>query len=125
MKTLNHRFVEQIPEQLDEGIIYVSIPFETILHKCCCGCGKEVVTPLSPSDWSITFDGETVSLKPSIDNWNFECGSHYWIRRNKVHWVDDLWDLEIENDANRNQPASRDLSDIGKNLKLWLKKLFK
>jgi hypothetical protein len=49
-----------------------------------CGCGKEVVTPLSPTDWSVTFNGKTVSFDPSIGNWNFKCQSHYWIKENKV-----------------------------------------
>jgi hypothetical protein len=47
-------------------------------------CGNEVVTPLSPRDWKLIFDGETVSLDPSIGNWSFSCQSHYWIRRNKI-----------------------------------------
>ena len=59
---LKHEFVEFIPEHLPEGTIYVSIRFATASHKCCCGCGKEVVTPLSPTDWKLTFDGETISL---------------------------------------------------------------
>lgn len=86
MRTLEHRFVEHAPEQLEEGVLYVSIPFETVLHKCCCGCGKEVVTPLSPAAWRLTFNGETISLYPSIGNWNFECQSHYWIENNQVIW---------------------------------------
>ena len=49
-----------------------------------CGCGNEVVTPLSPTDWHLTFNGKTVSLHPSIGNWNFDCQSHYWIRNNEV-----------------------------------------
>jgi hypothetical protein len=65
----------------------VSIPYATVAHKCCCGCGTEVVTPLSSTDWKLIFDGETISLDPSIGNWSFACKSHYWIRRNKVKWA--------------------------------------
>jgi hypothetical protein len=86
MKTLVHRFVEKIPDQIEEGVIYVSIPFETVIHRCCCGCGSEVITPLSPTDWSLTFNGESISLEPSVGNWSFECKSHYWITENKVIW---------------------------------------
>jgi hypothetical protein len=50
-------------------------------------CGNKVVTPLSPTDWQLTFDGDTISLHPSIGNWAFECQSHYWIIRNKVKWA--------------------------------------
>jgi len=84
---LTHKFVNQIPEILEDNVIYVSIPFETVIHKCCCGCGREVVTPLSPTGWSLTFDGETITLSPSIGNWNFECKSHYFIRNDKVVWA--------------------------------------
>lgn len=84
---LQHVFVEFIPDVLEEGTIYVSIPYATAAHKCCCGCGSEVVTPLSPTDWVLIFDGETVTLDPSIGNWSFNCQSHYWIRRNKVIWA--------------------------------------
>ena len=84
---LTQEFVEYIPQDLLEGTIYVSIRFATAAHKCCCGCGSEVVTPLSPTDWQLTFDGETISLEPSIGNWSFACQSHYWIRRNQVKWA--------------------------------------
>lgn len=85
--TLKHEFVEYIPNNLKDGIIYVSITFATVAHKCCCGCGTEVVTPLSPTDWKLIFDGVSISLDPSVGNWSFNCKSHYWIRRNKVIWA--------------------------------------
>jgi len=84
---LKHEFVEFIPDDLKEGTIYVSIRFATVSHKCCCGCGKRVVTPLRPTDWKLIFDGKTISLDPSIGNWGFECQSHYWIIRNRVKWA--------------------------------------
>jgi Family of unknown function (DUF6527) len=84
---LTHEFVEFIPDDLNDGVIYVSIPYATVAHKCCCGCGQEVITPLSPTDWKLTFDGKTISLHPSIGNWSFACQSHYWIRSNHVSWA--------------------------------------
>lgn len=93
---LKHEFVEYIPDDLKEGTIYVSIAFVTAAHKCCCGCGNEVITPLSPTDWEVTFDGKFISLDPSIGNWNFPCQSHYWIKRNKVRWAPRWSRKEIE-----------------------------
>ncbi len=87
INSLFHEFVHFIPEDLVEGVLYVSIPFATVVHKCCCGCGIEVVTPLDPTDWQMTFDGKSVSLQPSIGNWSIACRSHYWIKRNKVEWA--------------------------------------
>ena len=85
--TLKHEFVEYIPDKLKDGTIYVSLAFATAAHKCCCGCGSEVITPLSPTDWKLIFDGESISLYPSIGNWNFACRSHYWIECNRVKWA--------------------------------------
>lgn len=83
---LEHRFVTNIPRELQPGVIYISMEFATAMHLCCCGCGEQVVTPLTPTDWRLTYDGETVSLSPSIGNWNYACRSHYFIRKSKVEW---------------------------------------
>jgi hypothetical protein len=100
---LTYEFVEYIPSDLKEGTIYVSITFATAVHKCCCGCGNEVVTPLSPTDWKLVFDGVSISFDPSIGNWGFDCISHYWIRRNRVIWVS-RWSKErIDIEITRNQ----------------------
>ena len=93
---LKHEFVEYVPNDLKDGVVYVSIVYATAVHRCCCGCGSEVVTPISPVDWQLTFDGESISLHPSIGNWGFHCRSHYWIRRNRVVWAPQWSQKEIE-----------------------------
>lgn len=85
---LEIRFVEFIPDSIEINTLYVSMNYATVVHRCCCGCGCEVVTPLSPKDWKITFDGVQISLYPSIGNWGFSCQSHYWIRENRVLWAE-------------------------------------
>ena len=55
---LRHQFVEYIPAHLDEGVLYVSLPFGTVVHRCACGCGEEVVTPLGPAEWRLTYRRE-------------------------------------------------------------------
>ena len=107
MKTVQHKFVEYIPGELEEGVLYISIPYCTAVHKCICGCGNEVVTPLTPTDWSLTFDGDTVSLDPSIGNWNFPCRSHYWIRRNHIRLSTSWSDKEIEDNRLDDQEKKR------------------
>jgi hypothetical protein len=106
-RTLTHEFVEHLPDELTDGIIYISIPYATVAHKCCCGCGHEVVTPLSPTDWELTFDGRTVSLDPSIGNWSFPCQSHYWIIRNTVRWSRPWSQKEIEKGRARDRLAKK------------------
>lgn len=93
---MRHEFVEYIPEKLEEGVIYISVAYGTVAHSCCCGCGMEVSTPLSPTDWKLTYDGESISLYPSVGNWNFPCKSHYWITNNKIRWAGQWNDEEIK-----------------------------
>lgn len=95
---LRYEFVEFVPEDISQGVLYISIPYATAVHLCCCGCGHEVVTPLSPTDWRLIFDGTTVSLDPSIGNWSFDCQSHYFIKRNRVEWWD-KWSKERINNG--------------------------
>lgn len=96
MKIIQFKFVEFIPSELEEGVLYISIEYKTAVHKCVCGCGNKVVTPLTPTDWEITYDGKTVSLSPSIGNWNFKCKSHYFITKNKIRYARRWNDWEIE-----------------------------
>ena len=78
-------FVEYVPTDLVDGLLYVSMEYATASHRCACGCGVRVVTPLGPADWILTFDGR-VSLSPSVGNGQFPCGSHYLIQQNRVVW---------------------------------------
>ena len=82
---LEHRFVKFIPDELEGGILYVSMDYKTVTHRCCCGCRDIVVTPLSPAGWELTFNGKSISLSPSIAGGH--CKSHYVIRRGMVVWV--------------------------------------
>ncbi len=84
---VQHKFVDFIPDQMENGILYLSLEYGAVIHKCACGCGNEVNTPLSPTGWKMIYDGESVTLKPSIGNWSFDCKSHYWITNNKIEWA--------------------------------------
>lgn len=90
---MQHRSVEIIPDAVEDEVLYISLKYCTAIHKCACGCGNEVVTPISPMDWKLIFDGKTVSLSPSIGNWSFNCQSHYWIKRNEIVYARE-WDKE-------------------------------
>lgn len=104
---LKHEFVEYIPKTISDGTIYISIAFGTAVHKCCCGCGNEVVTPLSTTDWELNFDGHSISLYPSIGNWSFPCQSHYWIKRNRVKWAP-RWSKQRIEDARRHDKLAKE-----------------
>lgn len=96
ISSITAQFVDNVPDNTVDGIVYVSIRYCLAIHRCCCGCGREVTTKLNPSRWALSFDGDTISLSPSIGNWDFPCRSHYWIRRNQVRWARSFSDEEIE-----------------------------
>lgn len=106
-----HKFVEYIPDNLKSGVLYISITYKIVIHKCCCGCGQEVVTPISPVDWKLIFNGESISLYPSIGNWSFDCKSHYWIENNKVKWAKRF--------------SKKKINDIFLKFKKWIKRTTK
>jgi hypothetical protein len=81
------RFVEFVPPQLEDGVLYISVPYDTAVHRCCCGCGGKVVTPLAPTEWRLIKHGDAVSLRPSVGNWSFPCQSHYWVSNNRIEWA--------------------------------------
>lgn len=103
MTELEHRFVEFIPKELEDDVIYISMRFKTIVHKCVCGCGNKTVTPLSPTDWKLIFNGKYISVAPSIGNWSFPCQSHYWITDNRVEWACKWTEGEIRAGRNYNR----------------------
>ncbi|GAT11676.1 DUF6527 family protein [Mycolicibacterium novocastrense] len=78
-------FVESFPTPLERGVLYISTAYSTAGHICPCGCGREVVTKLSPARYQVIFDGE-VSLRPSIAATGLPCESHYFITRGRVDW---------------------------------------
>lgn len=104
--SIEPKFVELIPTQLDDGILYISQKYQTAIHKCCCGCGQEVVTPLSSAQWRVEVAKGKVSLFPSIGNWNSACKSHYWIKQNRIDWSYAFSDHDIR------QVQARDRHDL-------------
>jgi len=108
VKKLPHKFVEFIPEVIEDAVLYVSVHYGTAVHRCCCGCGREIVTPFTRSDWKMIFDGETISLSPSIGNWNSPCRSHYWIRHNRVEWAEDWTEGQIDVATEKQQKGKGD-----------------
>lgn len=84
------KYVQHVPDQLEEGVLYISERFRICSHLCACGCKEEVVTPLSHAEWRLFKEGELVSLLPSIGNWNYECKSHYLIEHNGIRWLPKL-----------------------------------
>jgi hypothetical protein len=138
--TITPEFVEYVPKELAESVLYISIAYRTAVHRCPCGCGNRVVTPISPADWQLFFDGDTVSLTPSVGNWAFPCRSHYWIEANKVRWAGvwnderiaanrlrDHWDREryfADRATDEQEPAAFGIRN-GPGRDTWFRRLFR
>jgi hypothetical protein len=101
--TLTPRFVEEIPDNLQPGVFYISLEHGSMLHLCACGCGHEIALPLTPADWRFTFDGETISVSPSVGSWSLPCRSHYIVDRGHVRWAGDWTKEQIEAGRRRDQ----------------------
>ncbi|HHF0657452.1 DUF6527 family protein [Pseudomonas aeruginosa] len=119
IRSLTPQFVEHFPDKLEPGELYLAMEFATAAHLCACGCGNKVITPFSPTDWQMYFDGETVSLKPSIGNWSFKCRSHYWVRSGRIEWAGNMSQEAVNAGRKRDFEAkarlqsSRPREDVG------------
>lgn len=102
-----HEEVASLPEMLQANILYVTTDRDVAGHLCACGCGREVITPLSPTDWRITFGGSGPSLHPSIGNWSFPCRSHYIIKSGSAIWAEDMSDNAVSQGRQRDKANKR------------------
>ncbi len=84
---LRPEFVELMPATIEPAVLYVSMEHRVTKHLCASGCGEVVVLPLHPAQWRLTFDGEHVSLEPSVGNADLACRAHYFITKNEVRWA--------------------------------------
>ena len=93
LKEITPYFVENIPKNKVEGILYISLKHKVAVHLCACGCKENVVTPLDKEHgWILShkenmLDGKKITLRPSIGNFNIRCKSHYYITNNKIEWL--------------------------------------
>ena len=90
--SLSPVYVYYIPEELEEGKIYISLEFGIAIHLCACGCKGKTVTGLKEywSDgWTLTNNDGEISLRPSIGNFSGEnpYHAHYYITDNKIEWL--------------------------------------
>lgn len=88
--TITPIFTEFIPSRKDmkQGELYISEKYETASHLCLCGCKNLVVTPLyQPGGWVLKKENTTISLSPSIGNFQIDCRTHYIITKNIANFV--------------------------------------
>lgn len=81
-------FVDRIPLELEYGKLYVCLDCNVVVHLCPCGCNEKVVLPIGKDQWVLKYDGEGVTLSPSVGNFQFNCKSHYFISDSNVQWLE-------------------------------------
>ena len=89
---LKPEFVDEITDQLKEGVIYISLKYGVAIHLCCCGCMEKTVTDLKPKwkdGWNLQDNDGKITLRPSIGNFIGEIPyhAHYFITNNKIEWL--------------------------------------
>lgn len=106
---LRTAFTAEIPERLEDGILYVSRECCVALHNCACacGCGEEVSTPLVATEYRLTMHGDKASLWPSIGNHDFTCASHYIIDRGTIVWAGGMSRAAIERGREKDRLLKR------------------
>lgn len=111
--------VSRVNDDLEPDKLYISLDCKVVIHLCACGCGEKVVLPIDPEGWRITYDGESVTLHPSIGNFQFPCRSHYWIKHSKVVWADNPY---IQ--AQSTESVAQKKQSLWQRLKSKLKSIF-
>ena len=104
VENIRPQYVEFIPRELGDGVLYISHQFQTASHLCCCGCGTKIVTPLRETEYTLVERDGLVFLRPSIGNWNHTCQSHYFITGNKVVWATKMSQDQIRRGRMHDEP---------------------
>ena len=124
-KTWQLIWVEDMPETMEGGKIYLSIKHRLTEHLCACGCRAEVSLPLGRNDWKIEYDGETVSIWPSVGNWQLPCKSHYIIRENKTRWCRRWFEKGILTGRARGRKEKQQDIEKRQKKRKWWKQIFR
>jgi hypothetical protein len=129
VNVIRPQYVESFPGDLEDGVLYISRKFRTACHRCCCGCGTKIITPIRPTEYRLTEREGLVSLHPSVGNWNHPCESHYVIRDNCVLWAEGMTKAAIArgrafDEAEKAQYFSQRRVGWWRNVWGWITRLF-
>jgi hypothetical protein len=101
-----------MPKELEPGVLYVSDEFGAAAHRCACGCGSKIRTPLGPTDWTLKETDSGPTLYPSVGNWQQPCQSHYWIYRGEIRWAEKWTSEQIASGRRKEEERRRAHYDI-------------
>jgi hypothetical protein len=85
--------MHDVPDRLG-WVLYIvgqhgSSPKWAILE-CPCRCGERIYVTLMKSrdpHWELPLSGEDLTLWPSLWVSQCGCGSHFWVKRSIIEWV--------------------------------------
>ena len=137
-ETIRPVFIEKIPANLKElqaGVLYISMKYNTLVHRCPCGCRGLSEVGLHPATRRMIYDGENISIEPSIGVRTLQCRSHYWITKNRIIWANplseelDKWFDGSRRDLTKDYVETRVMRQTGicwwarllNNVKKWLR----
>lgn len=79
--------------ELEDGVLYIMDGPRYVEYKCPCGCGNVVMLPYYTGEekqgdwgWKLEEHGGRATLQPSVFSRLWPCGSHYFIRDNRIDW---------------------------------------
>ena len=83
--------MHKLPSSLGNQLFIVGADsgYKWAILSCPCGCGERIDICLMPSAnprWELSLRKKRASLSPSIWVPAERCGSHFWIRDNRIIW---------------------------------------
>jgi hypothetical protein len=90
-------FVESMNDVPDDAgsalyVVLRSGRYRRAVLQCPCKCGKRIDINLAEErdpHWTVDRKGSVVSLAPSIWVSLQECGSHFFVRQNRIEWCEE------------------------------------
>lgn len=83
--------MNEIPDRLSDSIYIVGLKKpKWVVMSCPCGCGFRLDVNLMTSHkpvWKLYIEHNLITLLPSLWVSKDRCGSHFFIEKNRVHWV--------------------------------------
>ena len=100
--------MDDVPQAISRDIYLVCRggTYRWIVLQCPCLCGRRIEVNLMRSRypyWRLRRHGDSISLSPSLWMSEETCGSHFWLKRNRVVWA------EFERLQNTVEKQQRDL----------------
>jgi hypothetical protein len=82
----SYQGVDQIPRELEPGIVYHSEEFELAALLCACGC-RHRITLLVPDGHQVWDRNGLATINPSVGVLDAPCKSHFFVTSGAVEWL--------------------------------------